>query len=1654
MLKYLRLALYNRGKWLSRNERLRQIRLAVYNKWKRPLKSEQERWTWFLWNYYKKFHRNKVNLKEKWKIVQAKLIANRIEEDNIKRVKENYKSYKVDVKQLDSFGDNNIGTKIIRSKDEGLLNKSLDLNINHNKWLNFFNSRRNKNKIIFQIKNRKNKNKKKKLMLRLKYVINNISEGYKEDQKLRKISHKLLIPNYYFPSQYIEKSKPGQAKNWISNIYSFIQKEGASITLLDRYTTELIRHFFAVRMVKRRKMGNKLLDEGFKFNGSKSIYKQLNKIIKFSTRDEIKGDSSITTYFHPGILKSKWLRRQINTSMKIKKKLLNRRMNLFGGFETKKSTLIGKWRRILLSKPIFKHTPFNIIIDLFIYNNKTSKLKKLRNMLLRRFAYKYMYSLYVDVYKKVNETISRPRFFYINIIEPKIFPYYTKVVRSYEEWIFKYNRGLVIIICLILIKMNERYKDNIKNLKKKSKFKFSFSKLKNVINNKGYLFNSIYTNILSKSGINYLFNINKKKVDVISMYETEKDKDAEEEKRPYKIKRYGIIDVTTQPLSKKKMRQKLNRIKLRSKRKAMKKKRNERVKVFGEKKLSYNQYKKKQIFERRRGKQMDHKEFKEKLRDFHIHSHQQKQNEKSNEKNYIWYTPEEWERRKKEKKNNLYQTKNKFNNVIRITNNKSNEKYNDKRSNKNKFKEIDVSNIVLNNVSKEKKTKDNILFGVKQSEGNKKTLIPDQKIKKENIQFISNTVITERMNSKNDTLFRLEKPEELKESFSFEQNNFVREEDSLLQTNNYKDIVYKKFFKNDYLLYWNYQILQRNKARFKLAKLSKNKKRKLRLKLENEEKKFEDTNIEILAKHFDKPKLLFIRNIIEKDSFTVFGSKELKYRSKKEKIKSSIYYISKNKLFNKQKKLRKKYALETIEDMNLPIIKKKKRFQKRIKENQKNIMNKSINKISNNNLKIKSKTSKKAWDKLEYSLLSILNKYFSINVKENFQYSSFYLNSIYNEGKNMLLFSNIWYTIYSLNFIKIEYSNITKNILVDKELDTIPEKSNQISNSFIKGKYFNSHSYKIHQKFTSFESKENRNSIFSINSKFYSGFTKNKREDELTYKFFNYDNIFKTYYKKLISFYIMEYYKHYLLNIWRSYWVYALRIFVIDRIKVINKSHVILLNFIIVKTLLGLLEYNYRSIIKLKPKYYYLNKLRYYQTKFQRIHINSWVNSVKYVKRLRKTPNQFWKRYHRLASFYYGRIIQNGELDTKRKIFVPFVLYFEDILYNIYGKWVIIRLWPLKRYYLSSYILARRLMALILWRADKIKTVTRFRRKTRFFLSLVRYLQITRSYYDYYKNSLSEWPNSLLDKINEKKKEHYLTYKNLEYMMEKKERYFKFNTHLLFRNKLSYSNFSLWYKEIVENKLMKQFTGSNQSLKDSKINRYSRLSKVKWLHVWLTPFRQHLHYLSVGHDISSFKFTLAGRTGVRRNNARKMYKMRFYGHTRILRYWAPIQKKFFNIGIPNIRNDMKSTYDYSKTIAKSRSGALSVKVWMTSKISVDIQELLMLLVDIKHLYTQLFNKYFLVSNLFVHGRKKRKKVLLKNWRYIKPWYYNKIKKEIKYNKKFIKFVKRYFLFRRKKNIKINMNILFSSGLKTNKNKYIWNSYYNKLKKQYIKTINI
>ena len=132
MSKHLRWSLYNRlGK----------------NKWGKMSKRYQEKWTRYLINYYKKPYKNISDIQERWEGLRAKHIADIEKEKLKKKLKIAHKYLIKDLRPMDSYGDKNIGSRIIKGKKYSLVNKSLNIDINHNKWLNYFNTKRTKYEI-------------------------------------------------------------------------------------------------------------------------------------------------------------------------------------------------------------------------------------------------------------------------------------------------------------------------------------------------------------------------------------------------------------------------------------------------------------------------------------------------------------------------------------------------------------------------------------------------------------------------------------------------------------------------------------------------------------------------------------------------------------------------------------------------------------------------------------------------------------------------------------------------------------------------------------------------------------------------------------------------------------------------------------------------------------------------------------------------------------------------------------------------------------------------------------------------------------------------------------------------------------------------------------------------------------------------------------------------------------------------------------------------------------------------------------------------------------------------------------------------------------------------------------------------------------------
>jgi len=62
--------------------------------------------------------------------------------------------------------------------------------------------------------------------------------------------------------------------------------------------------------------------------------------------------------------------------------------------------------------------------------------------------------MYANYSQKVQETISRPKFFYLNLIYPNISSHYAKVIKLYQETLVKKNRITLLYVLLLFLKNN------------------------------------------------------------------------------------------------------------------------------------------------------------------------------------------------------------------------------------------------------------------------------------------------------------------------------------------------------------------------------------------------------------------------------------------------------------------------------------------------------------------------------------------------------------------------------------------------------------------------------------------------------------------------------------------------------------------------------------------------------------------------------------------------------------------------------------------------------------------------------------------------------------------------------------------------------------------------------------------------------------------------------------------------------------------------------------------------------------------------------------------------------------------------------------------------------------------------------------------------
>jgi hypothetical protein len=1316
----------------------------------------------------------------------------------------------------------------------------------------------------------------------------NVLEKRYNKIKTGKISNKLMEPHYFFTFKYNEKSMPSQIKHWISSVYNFLKIDKSGNNYLDIYTSQLIKSFFTVKYIKRKNFEIKSLAllEGFKLTSNSLILKQVKRVIDNTfpkAKAILKSESGISV---SAAIKYKWLKEQAKFSSQFFEFMKSNNKNLYLKRTMmmmlfKKKTYLRKLGRVIIGKPYFKHTSYNVLIDLFVYNNKLYKIYKFKNILSRRSMYKYMYSMYVDYSKKIQETINRPRFFYINIIEPKVYTHYYNVIRIYQEFLLKKdNQPLILNVSLYLIRLNFlKYIQKTQGLAHSYLKKFNnFNLLKDSISNALIIKNNILNgnennnisfkrkfydrwinkNIYNRYSQNYinkwkriknnLYTINKVKFNkedwVFDIKDYRKKKAVKKRKskyltyikymEEYKRKSETPVDLSTLTLWSTKGLTNTSHNYNENKRKKYQKKR------FRRDKFSYNQYKKKHGYDKS-GKPVDPKLWEAKLQDFHLYSRLQKRDTLGNRIFHNNYS--------------------KFNDDIKTLN--------------------------------------------------------------------------------------------LTYSSQFNKNH----EENLNLVFNYK--------KQDL---------------YKYKKLSRSQWNKLNHK---------------------KYIYMFINRIIINNKIHILDKLWTSYYTFNHKVNIKNKNNDNNILIHD---LNKYIKINDNESNN----KKEKYFKSNI-----------LIKYKEKEDKIKYNNSKILWDGLDISILKILKTIFNISSSNKDEW-------INNEKGGYLYhkikddtFGNIWYSSYIRSVIKKEFYRVNRDILVVDKKNIIPYENNNIKN------YYSSDNLDSYVSYEEIEVIATQKRLPMI---IWSSEKPHKRENTMINQWGYNEELFKPYYRYMIP-----------LLITRTYWYFLwLRGWNIDHLEYnkyikeyftpFKKDGSKILTFILVKILLNLLRYNYRSLISIKPHMYYLNKIRSFETKYKKLHVNTWRTSVQNLRKLKKIPLYFWKRYFKLSSYYFGRICQNVQLDNKRKTLIPFVLYFEDILYNIYGKWAIIRLWPLKKVYLSSYILAGRILLLIIWRKKQNSRNVSFESMVQDFMTKIRMSQIEK-FYDLYTNYQSRWPDKFINHLKGENTYRSLTYSNLEYMDDKEDRQYTLNTYPSYQPRWSsyISSFSSSYYYNNTYKIIK--------LKLSKIKNIRLRKRFDLNKEWLKPINSYLLNLKNYSDISGIKLIIAGRAGITNNNLRARFKTHIYGNMIGPRYIITKLNKSKTNSNLHLRGCIKSHIDYSWTFSKTINGSISFKVWIASFMSSDIHELLLFLIHIKELYSQFMNQSIKPKSFFSKKMKKKKE---KKKRIIKK----QIKKEdIIILKQSIKEKEKekedYYLYynnnkKTNKKIRYNPNISFNFHMKIKK----------------------
>jgi len=1320
---------------------------------------------------------------------------------------------------------------------------------------------------------------KKKSNVKLKKRIIEIENKLEETEK-GGYSKNFIHPHYFFPPNYNRKSLLGQLRHWNTSVYTFVRGDKRMNVHLDLYARKLIQSFFSVQSILTWSRTRPEVESGVIL---RKWFNRKNNVMFFY---------AYTLFNFPLKIKRR-VSKLFKEPRRLKEKdyhkflLLQPVASLFGfDLELSRETKIQN-RRWMLSKPLFKHTSFNVIIDLFIFNNKSNEDYMLENLLSRRIVYKYMYSMYANFADKIKATYSRPRFFYINILEPGIYVYYYKVVRNYEKTIIFKNGIFKFYLYYHFIQLRfSSWKENLF-----AKYKIPSIKIYNFLNKKKDNIPIFGNKELEVKDSSIDINVDSKKINTdLALMKIE---DIE---KSLSLKNEVIKDRTSVEVGEYNV--------------LVKKERERVVYVFD-----------------LEGKWI-HTDGDKDMRSAAIAAIGS------------WWETEKAKKAWREKKRrqsglgikDYHYWMGKEDEIPRTLEeiSEENKKYleedgvvNKKKKNKKRRKQDEyLIWLQKKNSLGEKQKQQKIEEKVEEKEQIVEDPIKNKKLTI-NLELLENESVS--FEQIEDEFLRLH-PEERKKGVA---GGYVIRPESFVESE--EDTTDKKIksldgIEEDPAERWNASLFNISMVNI-LQQEDRSKKSGINIPLSGTDTIFTD---------YYKFPLVNCKSL----------EKELSNTSMT--LEKEISSLNEDKVLSEVNIHNKERTPIVGFDFTSFVQSEVQGFNKDRKEIDYHIMKSHVN---------QNDTLKNLWEKKDSKFFKILDFFLRnrsrFESKEGDSISNKVFYSLYDNTKLFRGYGNFWYWFYFSAYVKREFFLVNRDILVTKTFTILPRTENSLNRKFFPG--LNAPcDYDI------------ENIDGKVLGRFWPSYNIDKEDNKINTSLFYHSEIFKPYYRYMIPLFILKSFTDLCLRLKEYSLGYVVNLFLWDN-KEIENNAVVLTRFILVKILLDLLKYNYRSLIRLKPKYYFVNRVRAAKQYYTRATLSHWISINRTLAAGILSPNQFWHRFDKLLNFYYSRVVRDAAADSRRKIFVPFVLYFEDLLYINYGKWVLIRLWPLKRFFLSSYILANRVLTLLLWQRDYRKKSMGFTARA---LQLIRFVKLNemKSYYGHYIEENNSWPNFIVNKFNDEAKS-----KNRSLLLPGLEKFYigwgmldRLSTYGRVRKDLHHFFATRYYDygEVVYNTLIYNNKNPNWFVRN-KLN----VGNIDWWvpdyqelsFYWLRPFNYYLMKLKTQFDISGIQFQFAGKTRHARSNDRSTYKYLYSGEFFGPRHPFKLLQKKIPLNVHFIRGHTKSYIDYARSESTTEGGAVSLKVWLFARYSADVQELMLHLLEIKYLYTYLMNKSYKVD---------------------------------------------------------------------------------------------